>query len=115
MRASRGSCARGWNKSLRTARIDASRLTEPEEREVLRLLADYPHWVRVAAGQISAAPVANYLLDLTKAYARMYHQHEVLRAPDEGLMRARVQLALCVGQVLRNGLALLSIEAPDRM
>lgn len=100
---------------LRPERIEPSRLTEPEERDVLRLLADYPHWVRVAAGQISAAPVANYLLDLTKAYARMYHQHEVLRAPDEELMRARVQLALCVGQVLRNGLALLSIEAPDRM
>ncbi|MCA9728025.1 MAG: arginine--tRNA ligase [Candidatus Eisenbacteria bacterium] len=95
--------------------VDAAVLHEPEERDVLRLLADYPHWVRVAAGQLSAAPVANYLLDLTKAYARMYHQHEVLRASDPALMRARLQLALCVAQVLRNGLALLSIEAPDRM
>ncbi len=45
----------------------------------------------------------------------MYHQHEVLRASDQNLMRARLQLALCVAQVLRNGLALLSIDAPDRM
>lgn len=100
---------------LRPERMDPSMLIEPEERDVLRLLADFSHWVRVAASQISAAPVANYLLDLTKAYARMYHQHEVLRAPDANLMRARLQLALCVGQVLRNGLALLSIDAPDRM
>jgi arginyl-tRNA synthetase len=58
--------------------------------------------------------VANALLDLTKAYARMYHQHEVLKA-EAPLLRARVQLALCTAQVLRNGLRLLTIEAPERM
>ena len=44
----------------------------------------------------------------------MYHQHEVLKA-DAPLLRARVQLALCVAQTLRNGLAMLGVEAPERM
>jgi arginyl-tRNA synthetase len=99
---------------LRANRVDAGLLTEPEEREVLRLLAEFPDTVMAAARQLSPAPVANALLDLTKAYARMYHQHEVLKA-DAPLMRARVQLALCTAQVLQNGLRLLTIEAPERM
>ena len=96
-------------------KVDPARLVETEEKAVLRLLGDYPETVRYAAEQMSAAPVANYLLDLTKAYARMYHEHPVLKAEDAELRFARVQLALSVAQVLRNGLGLLTIEAPDRM
>lgn len=99
---------------LRADRVDAGLLTEPEERDVLRLLAEFPDTVLSAARQLSPAPVANLLLELTKAYARMYHQHEVLKA-EAPLLRARVQLALCTAQVLRNGLRLMTIEAPERM
>jgi arginyl-tRNA synthetase len=99
---------------LRTDRVDAGLLIEPEEREVLRLLAEFPDTVAASARQLSPAPTANALLELTKAYARMYHQHEVLKA-EASLMRARVQLALCTAQVLQNGLRLLTIEAPERM
>ena len=99
---------------VRADRCDPSALSEPEEREVIRLVAEYPDAVAAAARQDSPAPVANALLELTKAYARMYHQHEVLKA-EPPLMRSRVQLALCVAQVLRNGLRLLTIEAPERM
>ncbi len=100
---------------LRADRVDAGLLTEPEERDVLRLLAEYPDVVTQAARQLAPAPIANALLELTKAYARMYHQHEVLKAGSPELVRARLQLALCVAQVLRNGLGLLGIEAPERM
>lgn len=104
----------GADGFLHPDRVDAGLLVEPEEREVLRLLAEFPDTVSGAARQLSPAPVANALLDLTKAYARMYHQHDVLKA-ETPLMLARVQLALCAAQVLRNGLRLLTIEAPERM
>jgi arginyl-tRNA synthetase len=109
-----GDGSRASFRFLREDRADPALLVEPEECQVVRLLAEFPDVVASAASQISPAPVAKALLDLTKAYARMYHQHEVLKArPD--LMRARVQLALCVAQVLRNGLSLLTIDAPQRM
>lgn len=95
--------------------VDPGLLREREEQDVLRQLAEYPQAMALAARQMSAAPVANYLLDLTKLYARMYHEHEVLRADSPELLRARLQLALGVAQVLRNGLGVLTIEAPDRM
>ena len=100
---------------LRAGAFDASLLQAPEEQEVIRRLAEFPEVIDQGERQLSAAPVANYLLDLTKAYARMYHEHEVLRAETPELVHARVQLALCVAQVIRNGLAILTIEAPARM
>lgn len=95
--------------------VDASLLVATEEQEVLKKLAEYPAVIRSSADNLTVAPVANYLLDLTKLYARMYHEHDVLTAETPGLMRARIQLALAVGQVLRNGLRILTIEAPTRM
>lgn len=95
--------------------VDGTLLIAPEEQDVIRKLADFPSVIRTSAENLTVAPVANYLLDLTKAYARMYHEHEVLTAATPELMRARTQLALGVGQVLRNGLRILTIDAPERM
>lgn len=100
---------------LKADRSEAALLREPEERDVLRLVADFPDVLTSARRQLSAAPVATAMLELTKAYARMYHAHEVLQADTPELLRARLQLALCVAQVVRNGLAILTIEAPERM
>ncbi|MEZ4649937.1 MAG: arginine--tRNA ligase [Candidatus Eisenbacteria bacterium] len=100
---------------LAGALVDASLLVESEEQDVLKKLADFGTMIRTSAENLTVAPVANYLLDLTKLYARMYHEHEVLTAATPELMRARVQLALAVGQVLRNGLAILTVDAPERM
>lgn len=100
---------------MRPELVDAALLSAPEEREVLRQLGDFPDAITLAARQLSPAPVAAALLDLTKAYARMYHEHPVLKAGTRELMAARLQLSLAVAQVLRNGLRLLTIEAPERM
>ena len=59
--------------------------------------------------------MANYLLDLTKSYARFYHNNPVLQADTEDIMRARLHLSLAVAATLRRGLSLLGIQAPDAM
>ncbi len=100
---------------LKPEMVDAALLSAPEEREVLRQLGDFPDAIALAARQLSPSPVAAALLDLTKAYARMYHECPVLKAGTRELMSARMQLSLAVAQVLRNGLRLLTIEAPERM
>ncbi|MFN8548594.1 MAG: arginine--tRNA ligase [Candidatus Eisenbacteria bacterium] len=100
---------------LREEAIDPALLSEPLERDVLRCLSDTEDILAQCAERYSAAPLATHLLELTKAYARMYHEHEVLRAASPELLRARLQLSLAVAQTLRNGLAILTIEAPERM
>jgi len=78
-------------------------------------LTRFPSVLRQAAEQLSPSPVAGYLLDLTKSYARFYHSCPVLRAETDERMRARLHLCLAVAATLRRGLDLLGIQAPEAM
>ncbi len=100
---------------LRSTSVDAAALTSPEEKALALELACFPSALRQAADQLSPSPVAGFLLNLTKTYARFYHNCPVLRAESETLMRARIHLSLAVGATLRRGLNLLGITAPDAM
>ncbi len=116
-----------WRKHLPEVKPDAparawglrgkmsSRLGEPAERALALEIAWFPQVLRTAAEQLNPAPVANYLLGLTKAFARFYHEHPVLQASDEETRRARLALCLATAGTLRRGLALLGIEAPAAM
>jgi arginyl-tRNA synthetase len=101
--------------AVREERVDYSKLGEPEERDLALRLLELPQVIALGERQLSAAPVANYLLDLTRAYARFYHEHRVLEAADDATRLARLQLSLAVAQVLRRGLRILMVDAPDRM
>lgn len=105
----------GVYAGVKGEKFDPARLDSPEERDIALRLLEFPLTVGLANRQLSAAPVANYLLELTRAYARFYHAHRVLEAPDMETRMARLHLSLNVAQVLRRGLRLLTVEAPDRM
>jgi arginyl-tRNA synthetase len=105
----------GVYAGVRTETFDPARLDSPEERDIALRLLEFPFALALANRQLSAAPIANYLLELTRAYARFYHEHRVLEAPDTETRLARLHLSLNVAQVLRRGLRLLTVEAPDRM
>jgi arginyl-tRNA synthetase len=110
-----GSALASRATGLASDRVRPELLSGPEEKRLALELAFLPSVLRQAAAQLSPAPLANYLLDLTKTYARFYHNCPVLRAGSEELMRARLHLSLATAAVLRRGLALLGIEAPDAM
>jgi len=100
---------------LQPERADASRLERPEEKALALDLSRFPNVLRQAADQLSPSPVAGYLLELTKSYARFYHNCPVLRAETDDLTRARLHLCLAVAATLRRGLGLLGIHAPEAM
>jgi arginyl-tRNA synthetase len=109
-----------WNTvaqavGLRLAPDSLDCLTMEEEKRLALELAMFPNALRNAVNQVSPSPIAGYLLDLTKSYARFYHGCPVLRAETPELMRARLHLSLAVAALLRRGLALLGIQAPDAM
>ena len=105
----------GIYRAVRAERVDYSRLGAGEERELALQILGFAWEMETASRQLSAAPIANHLLGLTRTYARFYHEHRVLDAPDEATRIARLQLSLCVARALRRGLAILTVEAPDRM
>jgi arginyl-tRNA synthetase len=92
----------------------AARLEAPEERELMRLLVQFPDLVRGAADAQEPSRVPTYLAQVAAAFHQFYHQHRVV-TDDEGLSRARLLLARGAQQVIANGLALLGVSAPERM
>src|SRR5881628_2358265 len=93
---------------------DLSLLELPEETELIKALVDYPAMVEDAARALEPHRIATYLHDLAGKVHLWYHKAHVLNEP-EPITKARLVLARAARLVLRNGLDLLGISAPDRM
>ena len=89
-------------------------LSEPEERELIKLLLDWPKLVQGAAESLEPHRVANYLLETARLVHTWYHKHHVLNEP-EHIMQARLVLAKSARIVIANALGVLGISAPERM
>ena len=79
-----------------------------------RGLARYPDLIAKAAGACEPHQLAYYLLDLANDFHRCYNTCRFL-AGDEPTRNARLALADATGEVIRNGLAILGVDAPERM
>jgi arginyl-tRNA synthetase len=95
-------------------RVDLDRLTLPEEMDLLRQLAQYPDLVEGAAEALEPHRLIFYLQDLAALLHHYYFQHRIL-SEDDSLTQARLALTRAVRTVLRNGLGILGVAAPDRM
>ena len=93
---------------------DLSLLTAPTEAALMLKLADYPTMLSRAAAELAPHEVAFYLRDLAGAFHSWYGAERFL-VDDAELARARMALLSATRQVLRNGLAVLGVGAPDRM
>jgi len=93
---------------------DAGALDSEHELALLARLMEYPEVVENAARELSPHLVAFYLKELAGEFHSYYNATRIL-VEEERVMRARLALAAAVRQVLRNGLALLGVSAPDRM
>jgi len=96
------------------ADADLSPLTSPYEQALLRRLADFPAELAGAARDLAPHQITFYLKDLAQEFHSYYNAERFL-VDDEQTRRARLALAVAAGQVLKNGLAVLSISAPEQM
>ncbi|HEY6827629.1 MAG TPA: arginine--tRNA ligase [Gemmatimonadaceae bacterium] len=94
--------------------VDLSVLDLPEETELMKALLDFPTLIAGAADALEPHRVANYLHDTAGKVHLWYHKAHVLNEPP-AIMRARLVLARAAQIVLRNGLEVLGISAPERM
>ena len=93
---------------------DVRRLEHPQELALLRRIAEFPETVTNAARDLSPHLIAYYLKDLAADLHGLYVACQFLVEDDE-LKRARLALIAATRQVLRLGLALLGVSAPDKM
>ena len=94
--------------------IDLSVLREPEEQELIKALADFPKEVDGAAESLEPHRITTYLTETARLAHLWYHKHHVLGEPEK-IMSARLALARASQIVIRNGLSILGITAPERM
>jgi len=93
---------------------DLSPLTSAREQGLMNRLAGYPEVLAAAATELAPHQLAFYLKDLAADFHGYYNAERVL--VDEAAAReARLALLLATRQVLRNGLALLGVSAPEKM
>jgi arginyl-tRNA synthetase len=86
----------------------------PEERVLLLELLDFPRVVRNAADRREVHPIPTYLETLATRFHQFYTVHRVL-VDEEDLRNRRLALCSATKTVLRTGLALLGVEAPEKM
>ncbi|MGA0033528.1 MAG: arginine--tRNA ligase [Burkholderiales bacterium] len=93
---------------------DVSPLTSDHEAALLKNLMEYPDVIENAARDLAPHSLAFYLKELAGEFHSYYNAERFL-VDDAALTTARLALALAVRQVLRNGLSLLGVTAPEKM
>lgn len=88
---------------------------DPKEKEVLKLLEEFPIVIQDAARSYSPALIANYIYELVREYNSFYQTVSILGEQDLDLKIFRVQLSSKVAQVIKDAFALLGIAVPERM
>ena len=86
-----------------------------KEIELIQKLNEFGAAVEQAGKDYSPSGIANYCYELTKAFNQFYHDYSILGADTEEEKVVRLVLAQNVGKTLKNGMALLGLEVPERM
>ena len=86
-----------------------------KETELIQKLADFKTAVADAGENYNPAGIANYCYELTKLFNQFYHDYSTLSAETDEAKAFRLMLAANVGKTIKNGMALLGIEVPERM
>ena len=104
----RGVCNITWDEEAMT------RLKESEEIQLIKIMSRYPGVVRSSAEFMEPHRIAFYLVSLATAFHAYYNKHRVL-TEDPLITQGRLYLVIAVKKVIRNGLALLGVSAPEQM
>jgi arginyl-tRNA synthetase len=106
---------KGWPfDAERALEVDLTPLIGAKELALAAKLAAYPDMLRQAAAELAPHQIAFYLQELAADFHGFYNAERVL-VEERGVREARLALAAATRQVLRNGLALLGVAAPERM
>ncbi|MCR5004576.1 MAG: arginine--tRNA ligase [Clostridiales bacterium] len=94
---------------------DASKLTDEYAQEIIKLIEDFPNRVREAAKKYEPYIITRYTVAVATAYNKFYHENSILNAEDAETRFARLYLTKMVAYILKTGLSLIGVKAPERM
>lgn len=97
------------------ASLEANMPLNEKEIELIQKIGEFGAAVEQAGKDYSPSGIANYCYELTRAFNQFYHDYSILGADTKEEKLVRLVLAANVAKTLRNGMALLGIEVPERM
>jgi arginyl-tRNA synthetase len=106
--------AKGYSYDATTALASLDTLASPHETALLTALGKYPEIVELAGANRAPHALVHYLRDLANVFHTWYNAEQFI-VEDERLRNARIALALACQRVVRNGLTLLGVSAPETM
>ena len=102
----------GYDKKAEN--IDYSVLTDDAAADVCKTIALFNDKIKEAANRYEPSVIARYLVDVAQSFNKFYHDNIIL-ADDENVKNARLTLVDAVRTVIKSGLAILGIDAPEQM
>ncbi|MAM29541.1 MAG: arginine--tRNA ligase [Flavobacteriaceae bacterium] len=98
-----------------TRTAEGSLALHEKEKELIKILQQFPDTVQLAAQNYSPALIANYTYDLVKEFNSFYQNVPIFNAEHKAEVAFRVALCSAVGEVIKTAFSLLGIEVPNRM
>ncbi len=96
------------------ASVEMARLVEPEELKLLKTLSTFPATLENSALELAPHKIIFYLMELAGQLHSYYNKHKVI-TDDLPLSRARLCLIKALQRVLKNGLSMVGLSAPEKM
>ena len=86
-----------------------------KEKDIIRLLHEYPSVIKIAGENRSPALIANFAFELAKEYNAFYQEISILKEANDELRNMRLLLSVFTANTLKSAMGLLGIEVPERM
>ncbi|MEW9096257.1 MAG: arginine--tRNA ligase [Clostridiaceae bacterium] len=95
--------------------VDYSKLSSKEEFELIKTLEGFNNAITYSIDKLEPSIVTRYVIDVAKGFNKFYNLHSIINAEDEATKKARLKLVEATCVVIKNALALLGIEAVEKM
>lgn len=100
---------------LNTFDFDKGLILNDKEKEIIKILYQFPGIVQQSAQSYSPALIANFAYELAKSFNTFYQEMPILKEENKDLMLMRIALSSFVANVIKTSLNLLGINVPERM
>src|SRR5699024_6054940 len=88
---------------------------QADEKEIIKLLNEFPIIVQESGRNYSPATIANYIYELVKNFNSFYQSNNVMKEKNTALKNARILISKNTGEVIKTAMQLLGIQVPERM
>ncbi len=102
-------------KNFKNKSIDLDRNLLPKERDIIKILYQFPIVIQIAANNYSPSGIAQYAYDLAKTFNTFYHDNPIADGENVNTSIFRLQLSFLTSEIIKESMRLLGIEVPVKM